>query len=146
MSHPGRKRRRPPWNKTTVANVGKRERPWDLKVILATLNNHYFPHSPVRCRIAWSRSKRTDETIDTQAWCYREKRLIVIHCAFKHLAVPDCVIEWLVWHEMCHLLIQDDVDHFAEEHTDRFCELERAYDGFAKAIQWWEYNWEYITW
>lgn len=76
-----------------------RGRHFDLCEIFEKLNDSYFNNKLVKPVIGWSKNKSY-----TRLGFYdRERKLLVISKIFDSSAVPDEIVDYLMYHEMLHI-------------------------------------------
>lgn len=107
---------------------------YDLKLISSHLNEIHF-RNELNFQITWnnrapSRKKRVRQM--TLGKCYFSDQLITIHPILDQVSVPQTFIEFVVFHEMCHLAIapQKMTNGNMLAHSPEFKSLERTYSNY----------------
>lgn len=110
---------------------------YDLRRVFHRLNRRCFG-GRVRARIEWGRRVRRERTRTIRLGYYDEaNRRIVINPALDRRDVPSYVLEWIVFHEMLHVVLG-----FREQagrtiaHGPEFRRRERAFSHYARASEW----------
>jgi predicted SprT family Zn-dependent metalloprotease len=110
----------------------------DLQQIFDSLNQRYFSGA-IQAQIGWGRapSKRRRRSIKMGAY-FHDSRHIRIHPALDQPQVPDYLVEFVVYHEMCHQACPPEMGSGAQKriHTRAFRELERQHPDHARALAW----------
>jgi hypothetical protein len=110
----------------------------DLKSIFDALNQRYFGGA-VQAEIGWSRasSKRRRRSIKMGVYLH-DHRHIRIHPALDRPEVPDYLVEFVVYHEMCHQICPPEpgAGRRKRVHTRAFLERERLHPEREKALSW----------
>ena len=114
---------------------GKRH---DLYAIFQTLNERYFGGS-VNALITWgkrSRVKRARHTIKLGSYAHGD-RLIRIHPALDRVWVPRYFVEFVIFHEMLHLVYPVRTHNDRRElHSPDFRAHEARFRSFERAVKW----------
>jgi hypothetical protein len=111
----------------------------DLKPIFDALNQRYFGGAVV-AEIGWSRapSKRRRRSIKMGVYLH-DHRHIRIHPALDRPEVPDYLVEFVVYHEMCHQICPPEKNGPGRQqriHTRAFRERERLHPDRERALRW----------
>ncbi len=117
---------------------------YDLRPIADRLNERYF-EGRLKFDISWSRpparrSRRMRHI--TLGTCHSHQRLIRIHPILDNRVVPQYYLEYIIYHEMAHLVAPTRVSpkgRLLHHHAD-FYEVERGYPRYRQAIDWQERN------
>jgi SprT-like family len=107
-----------------------------LLPIFDHLNDTYFGGLLV-AGIGWRNlSLKQEEVIYGE--CHFEERFIKINTILKDAEVPDYFLEYVVYHEMCHLMYHPSVatteGHDNPEHNARFKSIEKRYPMYKQSI------------
>jgi len=107
---------------------------YDLKLISTHLNEMHFQNE-LNFQITWnnrapSRKKRVRQM--TLGKCYFSDQLITIHPILDQVSVPQTFIEFVVFHEMCHLAVAPKkmTNGNMLAHSPDFKLLERSYPNY----------------
>jgi hypothetical protein len=115
-----------------------RGRTRDLKPIFDALNQRYFGGA-IQAEIGWSRAspKRRRRSIKMGVYLH-DHRHIRIHPALDRPEVPDYLVEFVVYHEMCHQVCPPEPGsgHRKRVHTRAFRERERMHPERDRALSW----------
>ena len=115
-----------------------RGRTRDLKPIFDALNQRYFDGA-IQAEIGWSRapSKRRRRSIKMGVYLH-DHRHIRIHPALDRPEVPDYLVEFVVYHEMCHQVCPPEPGSGRRKrvHTRAFRERERMHPERERALSW----------
>ena len=123
----------PPCTRTLRPNG----RIYNLTDIFSTLNSKYFNNS-VSALITWGKgSPRYGVRIRTLGSYQKKTRIIRINPILDRKKVPQYVVEFIVYHEMLHAVIDPVVKNGRRViHSKEFKNRERDYGNYHKAIQW----------
>ncbi len=116
---------------------------FDLQAIFRKLNHKYFRNSLKRYSIVWGRKRKLPpKEYFVFGTIQEEDRIIRIHPLLDARFVPAWFIEYVIYHEMLHTVVPDEVDASGRRcvHTDRFNRLERKFPGYTKAKKWEDEN------
>jgi len=120
---------------------------YHLQEIYDRMNLEYFDD---RCSagITWGKDVRKNQWTSIKLGSYHGtggENLIRIHPALDNSRVPLYVMEWIVYHEMCHefLRITGSKQRHAH-HSPEFKRLERRYRHYRKASSWEKRNLEWL--
>lgn len=113
---------------------------YDLAAIADKLNKRYFD-GRLRFDIVWSsRPRRPARRLRhvTLGVCHTHQRLIRIHPMLDDRFVPLCYLEFVVFHEMTHLVVPSLVTAGGRlrHHTPDFYTMERQYGRYREAQTW----------
>ena len=110
----------------------------DLQPIFDMLNQRYFDGAIV-AEIGWSRapSRRRRRSIKMGVYLH-DHRHIRIHPALDRPEVPDYLVEFVVYHEMCHQICPPEPGAGSRKriHTRAFRERERLHPERERALSW----------
>lgn len=114
----------------------------DLAAVLARVNETYF-QGRIKVDIRWGRSpakrrRRRAKTVSRALATYSyEDCTIRVSPVLDSPAVPEFMLEWVVYHEMLHhvLPVEESGDK-KRYHTERFKRLERAFVKYEDAKSW----------
>jgi hypothetical protein len=117
---------------------------FDLRAIFDRLNAESFGDA-IRAEITWGRytlPRDGQRTIRLGTYTdYRDGALIRIHPALDHDAVPVCVVERVVFHEMLHQVFGIGPGRL---HPREFAGAERKYRHYRKAVNWEKKNLDWL--
>jgi hypothetical protein len=122
---------------------GHEGRFFDLKAIFDKLNARYFRNALRGYSIVWGRRrKQPPKEYFVFGSIQEEDRIIRIHPLLDARFVPAWFIEYVVYHEMLHSVVPDEVDANGRRrvHTEEFLRRERQFFGYKRARQWEEDN------
>jgi len=110
---------------------------YNLTDIFSSLNRKYFNDS-VSAYITWGkRSPRCVSRRRTLGSYQKKTRIIRINPILDRKKVPRYVVEFIVYHEMLHAVIDPVVKNGrCVIHSKEFKNRERNYSNYHKAIQW----------
>lgn len=113
---------------------------YDLAAIAEKLNRRYFD-GRLKFDIVWSsRPRRPARRLRqvTLGVCHTHQRLIRIHPMLDDRFVPACYLEFVVFHEMTHLVVPSTVTPAGRlrHHTPDFYTMERQYARYREAHDW----------
>lgn len=119
--------------------TGPRGEAYDLEEIFDTLNSDYFGGTMKRPSLSWS-GKRTFRRLGHYDEAHNA---IVISRSLDSKRIPAFVVEYVVYHEMLHILHPPvHVNGRRYSHTAKFREDELKYDYFDEAESWIERNFD----
>ncbi len=115
-------------------------RHFDLQVISDRLNRHYF-QSRLEFVVSWGkRPVRPPRSLaHIQLGNYNERlNLIRIHPILDSPFVPLFFVEYIIYHEMVHILVRPEADERGRvyHHTRKFYALERKFEDYQRAVRW----------
>jgi hypothetical protein len=110
---------------------------YNLTDIFSTLNSKYF-NTSVSALITWGkRSPRYGVKIRTLGSYQKKTRIIRINPILDRKKFPRYVVEFIVYHEMLHAVIDPVMKNGRRViHSKEFRIRERDYSNYHKAIQW----------
>ncbi len=112
----------------------------NLEPIARRLNREYFK-GKLKFRVAWGRRPvkppSRQRTLQLGLWL-KDRRLIRVHPALDSAEVPRFFIEYIIYHEMCHIVTPHRVDEAGRicHHHRGFHELEQQFPDYERAEQW----------
>jgi hypothetical protein len=138
-------RRVPPRIRQRRLRIEPRGAHHDLSEIFERLDRRFF-RGEVRATITWAtvpRVRRPRKSIKLGSYS-EDTRIIRIHPALDHPLVPRFFVEWIVFHEMLHV-VEGAECHGGRRvvHTERFNRRERRFPSLARARAW---EREHIDW
>lgn len=110
---------------------------YNLTEIFSSLNRKYFNDS-VSAHITWGKRSPRYAVRRRTLGSYQEKtKIIRINPILDRRRVPRYVVEFIVYHEMLHVVIDPPVKNGRRViHSREFKTRERNYSNYHKAIQW----------
>lgn len=126
------KRRRTVWLRT-------RGRCFNLQRIFDEVNAAHF-EGKITARITWGKLSAWPKRSIRYGSYVQEDNLIRIHPLLDQEFVPECVVRYVVFHEMLHALlgVEEGPDGRRRVHPPEFKRREAAYPDFARASAWCE--------
>ena len=124
-------------------SFGEKGRFFDLDAIFKKLNRRYFNDRLRRYSIVWGRKRRSrPKDYIVFGSIQEEDRLIRIHPLLDRAFVPAWFLEFVIYHEMCHAVVRDQVGPNGRRivHHERFYARERQFHWFRRAKEWEEEN------
>ena len=118
----------------TINTCGKQ---YDLKPIFERLNSRYFADA-VSSAITWGRrSVRRFPTRRTLGTYFEDRNLIRINPVLDSRRVPLFYIEFIVYHEMLHAVMESEVKNGRRSiHAKEFRRREKLFEHYDRAAQW----------
>lgn len=122
---------------------------YDLAQILDDLNTRYFG-SKIMARITWGRSRNHHRGFKrsrhiTLGSYDRQGKLVIIHPNLDRERVPRFFVEAIVFHEMCHELVEGETKGGRRRiHTPGFRDMEKRFPMFVEARRWAKENMNYL--
>ncbi len=116
---------------------------FDLRAIFDRLNRKFFRNSLKGYTICWGRRrKRRPERYFVFGTIREEEKIIRIHPLLDASFVPLWFLEYVVYHEMLHAVVPEEIDASGRRriHTKEFYRRERQFPGYARARRWEEAN------
>lgn len=116
-----------------------RGRFFDLLDIFSCLNERYFNNALPHYRVEWGRRRRhRPKNYFIFASVQEERRLIRVHPLLDAPFVPLWFMESVLFHEMLHTVVPDEVDAHGRRivHTQEFYRREQEHPYFRRAKQW----------
>lgn len=120
-------------------SLGQRGQFFDLRAIFKRLNARYFRNKLTRYRIVWGRRRKLRPvSYFVYGTIQEEDRLIRIHPLLDAAFVPEWFVEYVIYHEMLHAVVQDEVHPSGRRrvHTKEFKEKEQKYRNYRRAQRW----------
>lgn len=116
-----------------------RGRYYELESRARVLNERFF-EGALKYRIIWGRGPRVhgrQSHVTLGTWNERQK-MIRIHPMLDHPHVPSFFLDFIIYHEMVHILIPSKVDRGGrmQHHTDEFYARESRFPLYAEAHRW----------
>ena len=116
-----------------------RGRHYELESRARTLNDRFFG-GKLQYGIIWGRGPRVHGRqchVTLGTWNERQK-MIRIHPMMDHPHVPSFFLDFVIYHEMVHILVPSKVDRGGrmQHHTDEFYEHESRFPLYAEANRW----------
>lgn len=120
--------------KVTISVRGRR---YDLQVIFDRLNAQYFGGA-VTAAITWGRKgPRRFPARRTLGTYMEDRNLIRIHPVLDSRRVPLYYVEFIVYHEMLHAVMESEVKNGRRRiHAKEFKKRERLFAHYDRACQW----------
>jgi hypothetical protein len=116
---------------------------FDLKSIFNRLNARYFRNSLKGYKILWGRKRKLPpKEYFVFGTIQEEDRIIRIHPLLDQRFVPLWFLEYVIYHEMLHSVVPDEVGANGRRrvHTSQFNQRERRYPLYEKAKRWEDEN------
>ncbi len=111
---------------------GPRGQHFDLQVLFDNLNESFFNNEIEMEQVSWSRgaSRRRLGHFDPAF------KAIVISRVLDREDVPECVVSFVLYHEMLHAFLGETVRHGKRfKHHPRFRAAERDFPAYAEAVR-----------
>lgn len=106
---------------------------YDLRYLFNSLNNDYFDNKLAVNFLGWSKNK----SYTRLGYYDRERDLLVVSKIFDSKKVPANVVEYLIYHEMLHILIPTTTKNGRRKiHSPQFKKLEREFPDYLKIQNW----------
>lgn len=117
--------------------INARGRRYDLQLIFDRLNARYFSGA-VTAAITWGRKgPRRFPARRTLGTYLEERNLIRIHPVLDSRRVPLFYVEFIVYHEMLHAVMESEVKNGRRRiHAKEFKKREMLFEQYAQACQW----------
>ena len=116
---------------------------FDLKALFKKVNAEYFGNALKGYAITWGR-KRKDPPKEYFIFgtIQEEDKVIRIHPRLDAPFVPTWFLEYVIYHEMLHAVVPEEVDRGGRRriHTSEFCRRERQFHCYARARRWEDEN------
>lgn len=116
---------------------------FDLRAIFDRLNTRYFRDALQGYTITWGRRRRLPpKEYFVFGSIQEEDRLIRIHPLLDASWVPEWFLEYVVYHEMLHSQVPDEIlpDGRRRVHTEAFARREKQFAHYRKARRWEDAN------
>ncbi|MBI1292663.1 hypothetical protein GC173_15720 [bacterium] len=116
-----------------------RGRRFNLEERAAIINRRHFGGA-LQYRIIWGRplrAGRRQHHVTLGTWNLRQ-RIIRIHPMLDMPGVPSYMVDFVIYHEMCHIAVPSQASDTGRmhHHTPEFRALERRYPLFTRAMAW----------
>lgn len=106
---------------------------YDLSELFNKVNNYYFKGSIPMPRLGWSLNK----SFHRLGFYDHDRNLLVISKIFDRRRVPDYVLEYLMYHEMLHIIHPLKMANGRRQiHTALFKKDELLFKEYKEAIKW----------
>ena len=114
----------------------------DIDAMFDRLNQEYF-NGKIQASVKWGRDVKTK---NKRGFCYgsydENKKLIRLHPRLKQSFVPFYVLEFTLYHEMCHQFAPSYKRNGSwQSHHPEFKKKEKEYRNFKDACNWEKNNW-----
>jgi hypothetical protein len=112
---------------------------FDLREIFDELNARHFRNRLRGYKVVWGRRrKQRPKEYFVFGTIQEEDRVIRINPALDQPFVPLWFLKYVMYHEMLHAVVPDDVDSSGRRrvHTEEFYRRERQYPGYWRARRW----------
>jgi len=116
---------------------------FDLRAIFDKLNARYFRNRLKDYQIVWGRRRRERPVNEIVFGTIQEDdRIIRIHPLLDRAFIPRWFIEYVVYHEMCHAVVEDRYTPDGKRivHHEAFAAREQKFFWFKRAKRWEEEN------
>ena len=116
---------------------------FDLRAIFEKINARYFKNALRNYTITWGRRrKQPPKEYFVFGTIQEEDRIIRIHPLLDAPFVPTWFMEYVVYHEMLHSMVPDEVDDNGRRrvHTDEFNRKEKKFRFYRRARKWEDEN------
>ena len=116
---------------------------FDLQANFDRLNERYFRGKLRGYNVMWGRKrKRRPKEYFIFGTIQEEDRVIRIHPLLDQRFVPRWFLEYVLYHEMLHTVVPDEVGSGGRRrvHTEKFYERERKFPSYRRARRWEEEN------
>src|SRR3954465_11363845 len=124
-------------------NLRHEGRYFDLQRIFDKLNQRYFRGRLRGYEVKWGRRrKQPPKEYFIFGTIQEEDRVIRINPALDQPFVPLWFLQYVLYHEMLHSVVPDEVDANGRRrvHTEEFNRREREYPSYRRARRWEEEN------
>ena len=120
-------------------NLRHEGRYFDLRRIFERVNDRHFRGRLRGYRVIWGR-RRKERPKESFVFgsIQEEDRVIRIHPLLDQPFVPRWFLEYVLYHEMLHSIVPDEVDSAGRRriHTEEFYRRERAFPRYHRARRW----------
>ena len=116
---------------------------FDLKTLFDKLNAEYFGNALKGYTITWGRKrKRPPKEYFVFGTIQEEDKMIRIHPLLDAPFVPTWFLEYVVYHEMLHAVVPEEIDEHGRRrvHTREFYRRERKFHCYYRARRWEDEN------
>ncbi len=134
-----RKAARPTLPMQRHLNLRHEGRCFDLQEIFERVNTRHFRGRLRGYRVAWGRRrKERPREYFIFGSIQEEDRVIRIHPLLDQPFVPRWFLEYVLYHEMLHSVVPDEIDSAGRRiiHTAEFHRREKAFPRYRRARQW----------
>src|SRR3954471_1184726 len=124
-------------------NLRHEGRHFDLQRIFDKLNHRYFRGRLRGSEVKWCRRRRQrPKEYFIFGTIQEEDRVIRINPALDQPFVPTWFLRYILYHEMLHAVVPDEVRSNGQRcvHTEKFYERERKFPRYRSARRWEEEN------
>jgi hypothetical protein len=116
---------------------------FDLRKLFDKLNAEYFSNALRGYAITWGRKrKRPPKEYFVFGTIHEEDKMIRIHPLLDAPFVPTWFLEYVVYHEMLHAVVPEEIDERGRRkvHTREFYRRERQFHCYYRARRWEDEN------
>lgn len=116
---------------------------FDLRAIFDKINAQYFDNALQDYTVTWGRRRKLPpKDYFVFGSIQEEDRLIRIHPRLDAQFVPRWFLEYVMYHEMLHAMVPDEIDASGRRrvHTEEFNRRERDFRYFRRARRWEDEN------
>jgi hypothetical protein len=116
---------------------------FDLKTLFDKLNAEYFRNALRGYTITWGRRrKHPPKEYFVFGTIQEEDKMIRIHPLLDAPFVPTWFLEYVVYHEMLHAVVPEEIDEYGRRrvHTREFYRRERQFHCYYRARRWEDEN------
>src|SRR5580692_3815412 len=116
---------------------------FDLKTLFDKLNAEYFGNALRGYTITWGRKRRLPpKEYFVFGTIQEEDRVIKIHPLLDAPFVPSWFLEYIMYHEMLHAFVPDEVDTSGRRiiHHEKFRVREKKFHFYRRAKKWEDEN------
>jgi len=106
---------------------------FNLRFLFDKINKTYFENNLAVKYLGWSKNK----SYTRLGYYDQERNLLVISKIFDSRKVPQNVVEFLLYHEMLHIMLPSQkINGRRKIHTNEFRELEQRFPDFKQIEKW----------
>jgi hypothetical protein len=116
---------------------------FDLRALFDKLNAEYFTNALKGYTITWGRKrKHPPKEYFVFGTIQEEDKMIRIHPLLDAPFVPTWFLEYVVYHEMLHAVVPEEIDEYGRRrvHTPEFYRRERKFHCYSRARRWEDEN------
>jgi len=116
---------------------------FDLQSLFNKVNAEYFSNALKGYTITWGRKRSAlPKEYFVFGTIQEEDKIIRIHPLLDAPFVPTWFLEYVIYHEMLHAVIPEEIDESGRRriHTDEFYLRERQFHCFSRAKRWEDEN------
>jgi predicted metal-dependent hydrolase len=116
---------------------------FNLREIFDKLNAKHFRNRLRGYKIVWGRKRKLPpREYFVFGTIQEDDRIIRIHPLLDRKFVPQWFLEYVIYHEMCHAVVQDIYDSSGRRivHHEKFFKRERRFPHFRRAQKWEQEN------